>query len=75
MRTFDKKHLCVYFMLIENSKFNSEYPSLDERVKWCYENIPEARLWCYEYEKSNRIINIYGIPEQGWTLRFKLKWG
>lgn len=57
VRTFDKKFKCVHFMRFSDTPFNSEYPSLDERVRWCYENIPEERLWCYEYEPYQHFPN------------------
>ena len=53
-RAFDNKHLCKYFVFIPQTQFDTEYPSLDERVRWCYENIPEERLWDYEYDGTNK---------------------
>lgn len=69
MRTFDKKHLCKFFLIFERDReFNFDCPSLDQRVRWCTENIPEDRLWCYEHEPYR-----YGNktrPTDQWTLRF-----
>lgn len=63
VRTFDKKFKCVYFFRFDKTTFNTEYPSLDERVRWCYENIPEERLWCYEYEPYVHNPNL-NLPPQ-----------
>lgn len=72
VRTFNQEYRCTYFILIEKSEFNTEYPSLDKRVRWCYENIPEERLWCYDYEpydtRFSKGLKLKDI--QYWTIRF-----
>lgn len=74
VRTFDKKFKCIHFHRFEDTYFNSEYPSLDERVRWCYENMPEERLWCYEYEpyhnETNKRLGFPQSPVCRWNLIF-----
>jgi len=72
VRTFDKKFKCVHFMRFERTLFKPESPSLDERGRWCYENMPEERLWCYEYEEYNPNPDLRGpqSPVYWWTLIF-----
>lgn len=70
VRAFDQKFRCKYFARFNNVIFDAEYPSMNEPVRWCYENMPEDRLWDYEYDKGKRIINAVGIPEQGWNVIF-----
>ena len=71
VRTFDKKFKCAHFLRFERTIFNAEYPSLDERVRWCYENMPEERLWCYEYEEYVHNPNLTSRgPVYWWTVIF-----
>ena len=81
IRTFDQEYKCTHFILIEQTVFNAEYPSLDKRVRWCYENIPVERLWCYNYEpyiwrydyepyNKNFAKGLKVKDIRHWTLRF-----
>ena len=70
MRTVDKKDKCVHFIKIDNTYFNTEYPMLDGRVKWCMENIPEERLWYYDYELHSRRVSPPWAPVYRWNLIF-----
>ena len=62
VRAFDQKFRCLHFVKLLNARFNTECPSLDKRVRWCYENIPEDRLWDYDYKGTMGGSN---LPKKG----------
>ena len=48
MRAFDQKFKCTHYLNILNTRVNPRCPSIDERIAWCYKNIPDDRLWDYD---------------------------
>ena len=85
MRAFDKKFKCPFFINIPRTYVNYICPSVDERLAWCYRNIPEERLWdfeifCYQQPRqqnseSEKYCDLRLIFEdEGDAMAFKLVW-